>query len=141
MINIFRGEYNWLSNFYDCTVTYDGCEFKSVEHAYLYAKSPKDPDWLRYCLKETASIVKRKSKSIDIRGDWDDVKLDIMYDLLIQKFNQEPFKTKLIETGEQNIIEGNSWGDEYWGVNLSVQPNYGENHLGRIIMKIRKKIK
>jgi predicted NAD-dependent protein-ADP-ribosyltransferase YbiA (DUF1768 family) len=31
------------------------------------------------------------------------------------------------------LIEGNWWGDTYWGVCNGV----GENHLGKLLMKIR----
>ena len=55
-------------------------------------------------------------------------------------FNQEPFRTKLINTLDENIVEGNWWGDVFWGVNLKVDPNVGENHLGRLIMEIRKEL-
>lgn len=34
----FQGEYRFLSNFAPCTVTYDGVEYPSVEHAYQAAK-------------------------------------------------------------------------------------------------------
>jgi len=49
-------------------------------------------------------------------------------------------RTLLKETGNQNIQEGNYWGDDYWGVDLKQNPNVGENHLGRLIMKIREEL-
>ena len=52
-----------------------------------------------------------------------------------RKFEQEPFKTKLKETGDQHIQEGNRWNDTFWGVSLV--SGEGENNLGKIIMKIR----
>ena len=140
MIYEFRGNFNWLSNFYPCKVIYKDNEFNSVEQAYMFAKNDTSGDWLNFCLNNSPAMCKAQSKLIKIRDDWDSVKLKIMEDLLFQKFNQEPFKTKLIETGNRNIVEGNFWGDIFWGVNLKVNPNYGENHLGRIIMKIREKI-
>jgi predicted NAD-dependent protein-ADP-ribosyltransferase YbiA (DUF1768 family) len=58
-----------------------------------------------------------------------------MEECIKQKFNQEPFKTKLLETGSKHIQEGNRWGDKFWGVCLKT--NKGKNHLGRLIMEVR----
>jgi predicted NAD-dependent protein-ADP-ribosyltransferase YbiA (DUF1768 family) len=62
-----------------------------------------------------------------------------MYDLLKLKFTQEPFRTKLLETEDTELIEGNWWGDEFWGININTDT--GQNILGRLIMKIRKEIR
>lgn len=136
MINEFRGEYDFLSNFVDCPIEMDGWVYKSVEHAYQSMKS-HDKQWKTYCCDQTnsASDIKVKSKKINIRKDWDSVKYDIMKVCLIQKYNIEPFRSKLIDTGDDFIMEGNWWGDVYWGVDLKT--NKGENNLGKIIMEIR----
>ena len=44
-------------------------------------------------------------------------------------------REKLLDTGNAELQEGNNWGDRYWGVDLKT--GYGENRLGRIIMKVR----
>lgn len=140
MINYFRGEYGWLSNMTEVPIDYAGNLFRSVENAYIWAKSP-NKYWLEFCLNNPPDICKKKSKEIDVRKDWEEVKLGIMYELLKLKFNQEPFKTKLLNTGNQNIIEGNYWNDKFWGMCLKSNPNEGENWLGRLIMNIRQKLK
>ena len=58
-----------------------------------------------------------------------------MYGLIKQKFNKEPFRSKLIETGIQYIQEGNYWNDTFWGVNLKT--GEGQNILGKMIMTLR----
>lgn len=62
-----------------------------------------------------------------------------MNDLLWQKFNQEPFKTKLLQTGSETIIEGNWWHDNFWGICQCKKCEYieGENNLGFLLMHIR----
>lgn len=137
MINNFRGEYNWLSNMYFCDVEYKNNIFKSVENAYMFAKADTSGEWLKFCLENPPNICKKKSRNIEVREDWDNIKLSVMYDLLIQKFSQEPFRTKLLATGNENIQEGNYWNDTFWGVDLKQNPNTGENNLGRLIMYIR----
>lgn len=137
MINSFRGEYSWLSNMQECNVLLRQFVFKSVENAYMAAKKIDDVEWVKFCLENPPNICKKESRNIVIREDWDTVKLVVMYDLLIQKFSQEPFKTKLLDTGNENIQEGNYWNDTFWGIDLKQNPNIGENNLGRLIMYIR----
>lgn len=141
MINQFRGEYNWLSNMYSCDIMFDGHLFKSVENAYMASKNVENRDWFQFCLNNPPNICKKESKNILLRADWEKVKVKIMYGFLEQKFKQEPFKTKLLTTKNENIVEGNYWGDSFWGVDLKQNPNIGENFLGRSIMDIRKKLR
>lgn len=141
MITQFRGEYNWLSNMYKCPVGYGNYTFQSVENAYMFAKNNNCKDWLKFCLENPPNICKKESKNIKIREDWEEIKLEVMYKLLLQKFKQEPFRSKLLATNNENIQEGNFWNDIFWGVDLKQNPNVGENHLGRLIMYIRILIK
>ena len=141
MINSFRGYHAWLSNMYECNIEFMGHKFKSVENAYMFAKNPHDEEWLNKCLTMSAGDIKKASKLIKLRDNWEDIKLPLMYGLLKKKFTQEQFKKKLLETRNENIVEGNRWGDTFWGVDVKTSPNVGENWLGRLIMDIRLKIK
>jgi predicted NAD-dependent protein-ADP-ribosyltransferase YbiA (DUF1768 family) len=60
-----------------------------------------------------------------------------MLRLLRLKFNQLFFKRMLMQTGERQLIEGNTWGDTYWGV----CDGEGENNLGKLIMQVRKELR
>lgn len=139
MIKEFRGEYAWLSNFYAVKIILLDVEYASVEHAYMSAKSD-DPEWKFYCQNTIeAGKVKTASRQIKIKDNWEDIKINVMFECLIKKFEQEPFRTKLIETGDKFIMEGNWWGDEFWGVNL--KNNKGKNYLGKLITTIRNNLK
>ena len=140
MIYLFKNEHKWLSNFEPCEIELHGNIYQSVESAYQSEKSNNE-NWKRFCLNNSSRDVKIASKKIKIRKDWNDVKLRIMENLLKQKFSKEPFKKLLLQTGDENIVEGNYWNDVEWGVDLTRSPNIGENHLGRIIMKIRDNLK
>ncbi len=140
MIHSFRADYSWLSNFAPCKIEIKGLVYPSVESAYMSCKSPDD-DWKFFCVNATAAEAKKMSKTIKLRDNWEDIKLTAMEYCLRQKFEQEPYRTKLLETGDQNIVEGNYWNDTFWGVDLKQDPNIGENHLGRLIMKIRDSLK
>lgn len=137
MITEFRGEYSWLSNFYECPIEYGDYKYSCVENAYQSAKND-NPKWKRFCADNDSKTVKRKSKRVPLQTGWDDYKHVVMYFCLRKKFQQEPFRTKLIETGDEYIQEGNTWGDTYWGVCLKT--NKGKNVLGNLIMGIRNEI-
>lgn len=136
MIREFQNEYRWLSNFAPVKIKLDGLEFPSVEHAYMSAKSD-DEEWKNFCSNPNnkAGDVKRQSRNITLKEDWHEIKLEVMKECVNQKFSQEPYRTKLLETETQHIQEGNRWNDKFWGVCLKT--NKGENHLGRLIMDVR----
>lgn len=139
MITEFQNEFRWLSNFAPVKIILNGLQFESVEYAYMSEKS-NDPEWKKFCAdaKNTPGAVKRKSRTIKLRSDWEAVKLEVMEKCLRQKFSQEPYKAKLLATGNILIQEGNRWNDKFWGVCLKT--NKGEIHLGKLIMKIREEI-
>jgi ribA/ribD-fused uncharacterized protein len=136
MIKEFQKDFRWLSNFAPVDIRIGKRTFSSVEHAYMSMKS-NDSAWKDFCVTEhNAGAVKRQSRKIQLIADWNDSwRLRIMEDLLRMKFQQEPYCSKLLATGNQNIQEGNRWNDKFFGVCLKT--GIGENHLGRIIMKIR----
>lgn len=80
--------------------------------------------------------MKKIGRNLPLRPDWETVKFDVMEDLLIQKFSQEPFMTQLLETGDAHLEETNHWSDVVWGVCNGV----GENNLGKLLMKIRSEL-
>ena len=113
-------------------VILDAVTYPQVEAAYQAAKT-LDPVQ-RVAFETVApSDAKRMGKRLRIRSDWETVKLGIMESLLRQKFDKEPFRTQLKATGDQELVEGNYWGDTYWGL----CNGKGENHLGKLLMKIR----
>lgn len=130
----FRGEYRFLSNFYPAEVELDGKEYPSVEHAFQAAKTLNPLSRARIHVCETAGGAKRLGKTVPLREDWEEVKIDVMTNLVTQKFSRHPeLKEKLLATGDRELVEGNWWGDTFWGVCRGT----GENHLGKILMQVR----
>ena len=135
MIASFSGEYRFLSNFWIAPVEYEGIVYPSSEHAYQAAKTlNKD---LRGAFAEITSPaeVKRLGQTIAMRHDWDDVKINVMRDIVTAKFEQNPELMKmLMATKGHDLIEGNTWGDTFWG---ECPIGKGRNELGKILMSIR----
>jgi ribA/ribD-fused uncharacterized protein len=136
MVKEFSNGYEWLSNFFPVEITLDGTVYQSVEHAFMSAKSDSE-EWKKFCSDPNvkAGYVKKKSREVKLIDGWDSVKMGIMKECLTQKFSKNPFRAKLIETGDVYIQEGNWWNDKIWGVCLKT--GEGENRLGRLIMDIR----
>lgn len=148
MITEFRGEYRWLSNFYKLQypimVYINGGEylFHTTENLYQGMKCKHDDDMIR-CSVLTAGESKAFGKIVELCEDWDEIRLDAMYEINRMKYDQPFFKEKLLSTGEQVIVEGNTWHDNFFGNCSCEKCNdiIGFNHLGILIMKIRDEIK
>ena len=133
-IKRFSGPYHFLSNFVGKITTADNREWPTVEHAYQAAKTTNVDERNRIHESPSPADAKRIGRAVHLRRDWDSIKLSLMEDLVRRKFRQNSdLRQSLIGTGEAILVEGNTWGDIYWGVCRGI----GENHLGRILMKIR----
>lgn len=133
MIGSFQGEYRYLSNFWRCKVEFDGVCYPSVENAFQAAKT-LDLKRRKPFESYTSFDAKKYGHQLDIREDWEDVKLDIMYQLVKDKFtNNSNLEVLLVMTKDHELVEGNTWGDVFWGV----CKGKGENHLGKILMRVR----
>ena len=138
MITSFSGAYRWLSNFWPVAITReDGITYPSSEHAYVAAKvtALSTRRWIASI--ETAGQVKRAGRTLALRDDWEQVKRAEMLSILRLKFQDRELADKLRATGDVELIEGNTWGDTYWGVCHGV----GENNLGKLLMQIRSEIR
>lgn len=135
MINSFKGKNRWLSNFWPCLVQLDGVEYPSTENAYQAAKTLGSREGFVSC---TAAQAKKLGRKLSIRPDWEQHKVNVMYELLVQKFSKQnpELREALKATGTEELVEGNTWGDVFWGVCNGV----GENTLGKLLMKVRERI-
>lgn len=135
-INVFSGPYRFLSNFWPAKVHLDGAEYPSVENAYQAAKTI-NPEERKQFLTCGPPQARRSGRQVHLREDWSEVQLTIMYTLVFEKFSTHPELTQLLlDTGDEELVEGNNWRDTFWG---SCQGR-GQNHLGRIIMKVRSQL-
>lgn len=128
VIDSFMDEYHFLSNFSE-----EGKVKPTVEHYYQAAKTldPNDRDWVMEA--PTPGQAKRRGRKVELRPDWEQVKIGIMLGLLLEKFDESEIQAKLLATGDARLIEGNTWHDTYWGVHGGV----GENWLGRLLEVVR----
>lgn len=138
VINSFRGEYSFLSNFYPCTIEFDGIRYPTLEHAFQAGKTC-DPFWrVKMATADTPSIAKKWGRALSLRPDWESVKIAHMLRLLRQKFGTTDLRAKILATGTATLIEGNTWHDNFWGICTCARcGNQGRNVLGILLAIVR----
>ena len=133
-IESFSGFYYFLSNFYGCPVEYEGILYPGVEYAYQAAKTLDDEQRKDILMSANPGVAKRRGRRVTIREDWEEIKLDVMRELVSEKFqNHTSLRSDLLDTEDAELVEGNHWGDTFWGMCDGV----GRNHLGKILMEVR----
>jgi len=136
-ITKFQGETKWLSNYAVVDIKMpDGITYPTTEHAYQAQKTMDMDQRVLISKLKTPKEARLAGKDLDIILNWDYVRVNIMFQVNNIKFKHPGFAEKLIETGDIELTEGNSWGDVFWGVSGGV----GENRLGKILMRIRSKL-
>lgn len=137
MIDKFNGKYDFLSNFYVAPVTYNGLTFQSNEAAFQAQKTLNEGQRRKFT-RMAPNKAKAKGRNVILRSDWEQIKNKIMYEICYAKFTQNPeLKEKLLATGDEELVEGNTWHDTYWGV----CNRRGKNKLGKILMRVREELR
>lgn len=142
-INEFKGEHRFLSNFWGSPIRYQDIIFPTVEHFFQAMKTLDINDRRRIAAAPTPGIAKKmgsirgyKGFKIELRADWEAIKLDVMeYALRVKFCRGSVLRQKLIATCSCKLIEGNYWNDKFWGACLKT--GEGSNWLGRLLMKLR----
>ena len=138
-ISSFSGKFGFLSNFYRFPFTYDGLLWPTAEHAYQAAKF-RPGAWTKLIREaDSPARAKRMGKMYPIHTpDWANARIEVMRKILWAKFSHPDMSWRLLETEGILLVEGNSWGDRYWG--MSGDPLQGENHLGKLLMETRNRL-
>lgn len=133
-IDRFTGDYFFLSNFYKAKTCYQGIVYPTSEHAFQAAKT-LDPFGRRWIAAQgSPSMAKKLGRATILRPNWDDIKIAVMLEVLIGKFNgHQNLADALVATGDAELVEGNDWGDRFWGTS----GGSGRNVLGKLLMYLR----
>ena len=142
MIDCFEGKYDFLSNFYEHPIQYNGIVYPTNEHFFQAMKSLKEEERKMIAAAPTPGKAKRLGRAVTLRSDWETIKYDIMLMGLRLKFCDKDLREKLRATGDEYLIEGNWWHDNTWG-DCSCErckTIRGRNELGRLLMQVRNEI-
>lgn len=145
VIDRFSGPYRFLSNFFPAPIRYpvddpDAPLYRTLEHAFQAAKSLDPDERARVRDVPSPGVAKAMGRRIGgRRPDWGSARLEVMRELLRAKFSQEPLRSRLLETGDAELVEGNVWHDQFWGSCRCARHagTRGLNLLGRLLMEIR----
>ena len=103
-IERFDGDFDWLSNFFPCKVEFEGLTFDNSEAAFQAAKCLNPIEKTKF-VGLAAGKSKRLGKKVELRPDWNDVKIDVMRQVLKAKFGQnKDLAEKLVATGDVQIV-------------------------------------
>jgi ribA/ribD-fused uncharacterized protein len=134
-ITAFRGRYRFLSNFYPAQIRHEGIVYPTAEHAYQASKTDDMRARARVAKLKGPLQAKNAGRGLPLPSDWNSTRRHVMQNIVTKKFAQNPdLVERLLHTGMKHLIEGNEWGDTYWGVTTDGD---GLNILGRILMDVR----
>ena len=142
IINQFKDDYEFLSNFYPSHIavyemgTYSPrlITFPTVEHAFQASKTTNPQEQQAIRGAKTPREAKRLGRKVQLRPDWDDLRVRRMqYLLRVKFFSHALLMAKLVATDQAVLVEGNTWRDTFWGV----CDGQGRNILGNLLMQIR----
>jgi ribA/ribD-fused uncharacterized protein len=147
-IDGFRGDFFYLSNFspYGFADKY-GAWWQTVEHFFQAAKTPHPELRFEIWSARNSGTAKRianephNANKLYNKKSWAKVNHQMLWKALAMKFTQNPdIREKLLSTIGYELIEGNTWHDNYWGDCRCPKCSkiYGLNVLGKQLMLIRK---
>jgi len=137
VIGPFKNDFEYLSNFYEADLVYNGTEFATSEHAFQAMKALDEEELYDEIASSTdPKEAKKLGKKADLPEDWHDDRKYIMLEIVTAKFAQNrDLREKLIGTEDELLVELNWWNDTYWGADST--SGEGKNMLGRILMEVR----
>lgn len=143
MINSFENENEFLSNFYPSLFTDGTLVYPTVEHCFQASKTSVLIDSAIIAAAPSPGKAKRLGRKCSLRPDWEEIKDEVMYKALQKKFSIPELKEKLLNTGDEELEEGNWWHDNYWGNCHCIRCNniQGKNTLGKMLMKLREELR
>ena len=146
----FRDNFDFLSNFYDLEThikddEYSDISYSTIEHyyqshkvyshdcKYMISNHPKKGLKNFVNSLHEATIYCNRVKVNRNRQ----LAINVMKSGLMFKFSKHnpTLRRKLIDTDGIELVEYNTWGDKFFGVDIRTGKGY--NHLGKILMDIR----
>lgn len=141
MIKNFEGEYAFLSNFYFSPMIIDNVVYTTNEHFFQAMKSLNPKERQTIALAPTPGKAKHLGRKVSLRKDWEDIKEEVMLTGLRHKFSNPELRKKLLATGNEELIEGTTWHDNYWGIcDCEACGGQGKNRLGKLLMQVREEL-
>lgn len=141
------------SNFYYFPFEHKGLKFKWAEQAIMYRKAKlfkANSIAEKILYAKTPDECKKLGRSRDIPFDdkvWDENKMQIFKEILLDKFKNPSLKKQMLSTGDRKFAEASPY-DKIWGIGLrETHPDVldeskwkGQNLLGEILTEVKKEL-
>jgi ribA/ribD-fused uncharacterized protein len=101
----FFDEFEFLSNFYPSKVNIYGIEYPTVEHAFQALKTFNLDQRFEILVAETPGQAKRLGQKVDLRADWEAIKIDVMYSCCWTKFSSSVKLSGLLQNTGRSYLE------------------------------------
>ena len=138
VISVWRDEYEFLRNDYPAEIKFQGRTYPSVEHAYQASKTSNETEREQIANADVYNA-KKIGRTVALDPEFDDNRVEQMEFLVRQKFfDSEELAESLMETGDAKLIMQGR--DTFWGGSMVDGTLLGGNHLGNILMKIRREL-
>lgn len=122
----FVGEYSFLSNMYMCSVILGDMVFPSAENAFqaMKCRTRKEMEQFQLCTPQEA---KRLGSEVELRSNWEEIRVPVMRKILEAKFEDQELAVKLLKTEDMALCETNYWNDTFWGKTWKDVTHYYRN--------------
>lgn len=143
VIDRFRGEHFFLSNFYPAITPHRGHLFPSSEHAYMAAKTDDAGAIETILAAADPAEAQRIGRAAPLVDGWEQQRFAVMEEVVTAKFTHNPeLAVRLAATTGFQLVEGNDWHDQTWGSCRCYEHRNtpGANALGVILMTVRMRL-
>ena len=90
--------------------------YPSSEHAFQAAKTFDIEERKKFQKYSTPKSAKQHGRKVKLRPDWENVKIQVMKNIVKDKFTRnEDIRQLLLATEDAHLEEGNFHGDKFWG--------------------------
>ncbi len=137
-----------FSNFKPFEFQADGLTFYSVEQRFQWLRLAQRPDFqkniMKYGLEDNGHNVKHYSSRPNVKpvlnNDYEQLVVWMRECLRYKLQYCEGFKDELLKTGNVDLVEYSTWGDDFWGA-VGQKGNgktlTGANVTGKLLMELR----
>ena len=131
----------WFSNFkaFEVPMSYQGMTFNTPEHFYMAMKTTEIVLRRKISNLPTPAQAKKFGRTLQLRPDWNEYRLDIMEYALRYKFGPGTKWLERLRRENGPFIELNYWHDNFWGhcICNKCKAKIHHNHLGKLIDKLQ----
>ncbi|KAH3757696.1 hypothetical protein Pelo_10481 [Pelomyxa schiedti] len=132
-----------LASFYECNppICIRGRNYRTVEHwqqSKKFEGTPYELEIANALSHSDAHIMGNSSGKNKIRPDWEQVKLDLLYEATLAKFQQHRgAQQALMATKGKQLVQVDT--DLFWGMMAADDPTMalGANNAAKVLMRVR----